>query len=129
VYASPVLRHFRSPHNVGQADPSDGVGEVSNGSVIISMSVHLRGGVVAQAFFRATTCVVTVAACSALAEMVEAMPVEAALAITPKQLAEALGAVPGNRMDRCALAVEALRRALAQALEYGIETNGSGATE
>jgi nitrogen fixation protein NifU and related proteins len=129
VYASPVLRHFRSPHNVGKADPSDGVGEVSNGSVVICMSVHLRDGLVAQAFFRATTCVVTVAACSALAEMVEAMPVKAALAITPKQLAEALGTVPGNRMDRCVLAVEAFHLALAQALEHAIETNGSEETE
>ncbi len=114
-YSSEVMRHFRSPRNTGETTPRDGVMYASGPRFSMQMSVALVGNVVADVRFQATSCVVAVAACSLLTETVRGATVDEALAITPEQLATALGGVPRNLIDRCELAVTVLRGALRQA--------------
>ncbi|MDO8950006.1 MAG: iron-sulfur cluster assembly scaffold protein [Actinomycetota bacterium] len=115
MYTSRMLSHFHEPRNVGDVEPCDGSTELSLDWVTVRMSVRISGGLVEVARFRSTTCVVAVACCSALTEMATGLPVNEARAITADDVAVVVGGIPARRMGRCKLAVEVLRRALADA--------------
>lgn len=114
-YSSVVLTHARSPRNVGELQPCDGRGELSTNSIVVQISVRVTEGVVTEAKFRASTCVIALAACSRLTEMAVGLRLDEAAALTAEMLASELEEIPAYRMDRCELAVSVLRTALAQA--------------
>lgn len=66
----------------------------------------------AEIKFQCTTCVVAVACCSLTTELAKGLSVQAALNLTPTQLADQLGEIPEERMDRCVLAIQALHVAI-----------------
>jgi NifU-like protein involved in Fe-S cluster formation len=114
-YSSRVLEHFFNPRNPGEIENPSGEGYSGNPSERNYMHVTIRvaDGVITEARFQSYTCLVAVAACSFLTEMVRGKTPEEAELITPEDLAAGLGEVPPERMDRCALAIEALRNAVA----------------
>ncbi len=63
---------------------------------------------IVAARFRCTNCLVAVACCEWLSELVRDMSLAQTLCITPDRLARELGEIPEERQDRCELAVAAL---------------------
>lgn len=116
-YSSAVLQHFRFPRNVGEASPCDGVGIVeSEDGIMMRFTVHVAGEIVRQVRFKATSCVVAVACCSALAELAEGRDVQSAIGLAPSELMRVLKEIPAYRRDRCELACAALRAAIMDAV-------------
>jgi nitrogen fixation NifU-like protein len=114
-YSSQVLEHFFNPRNSGEIENPSGEGYSGDPSERNYMRVTIRvvDGVIIEARFQSYTCLVAVAACSLLTVMVSKKTIEEAERITPETLATGLGEVPPERMDRCMLAIEALRNAVA----------------
>ncbi len=114
-YNSLVLEHFFNPRNTGEIENPSGEGYSGGPSERNYMRVTLRveDGRIADIRFQCYTCLVAVAACSYLTGMVKGKTVEEAEKITPEDIAAGLGEVPPERMDRCVLAVLALKNAIA----------------
>lgn len=114
IYSSRVLEHFFNPRNVGEIENPSGEGYSGNPSERNYMRVTIRvaNGVITEARFQSYTCLVAVAACSFLTEIIRGKTLEEAERITPEALATGLGEVPPERMDRCTLAIEALLNAI-----------------
>jgi nitrogen fixation NifU-like protein len=118
-YSATLIDHFRSPRNVGDLEPCDGMAEETKDNVVVRVSVRVSGDTIDAVAFRSSTCVTMVAASSRLTEMATGLAVGDALAITPEMLASDLEQVPAHRRDRCELAVSVLRAVLAQASRRG----------
>jgi NifU-like protein involved in Fe-S cluster formation len=114
-YSSQVLEHFFNPRNSGEIENPSGEGYSGDPSERNYMRVTIRveNGAITEARFQSYTCLVAVAACSLLTVIVSGKIIEEAERITPEALATGLGGVPPERMDRCTLAIEALRNAIA----------------
>ena len=82
-------------------------------------TIRVEDGRINEVKFQSYTCLVAVAACSMLTVMVKGKTVAEAEAITLEMLAAELGEVPPERIDRCELAVEALRNAISNYRQVG----------
>jgi NifU-like protein involved in Fe-S cluster formation len=114
-YSSRVLEHFFNPRNPGEIELPSGEGYSGSPSErnYMHLTIRVVDGVIMEARFQCYTCLVAVAACSFLTEIVKGKTPEEVERITPEAIAAGLGEVPPERMDRCVLAVEALRNAIA----------------
>jgi nitrogen fixation NifU-like protein len=117
-YSSRVLEHFFNPRNAGEIEAPSGEGYSGSPSErnYMRFTIRVEGDIITGVRFQSYTCLVAVAACSLLTEMATGKTVEEAARIRPEVLAFGLGEVPPERMDRCELAVAALRNAIA---DYG----------
>jgi NifU-like protein involved in Fe-S cluster formation len=78
------------------------------------MYLILQGQSVSQAKFEAQGCGVTIAACSALTELIHGMPLSRCIRLSTSDLIQALGGVPDDRNHSPEVAMGALRDALQQ---------------
>ncbi len=114
-YSSKVLDYFYNPRNPGALESPDGVG-LSGGPQernFMRITIRVEGDRIVDVRFQSYTCPVAVAACSLVTEMVRQKTLDEAISLTPEAVAYELGEIPEERMDRCVLAVEALRNAIA----------------
>lgn len=113
-YNSNVMDHFFNPRNTGELeDPSgEGYSGSPEGRLYMHVTIRVEGNRIADIRFQSYTCLVAVAALSFLTGVVKGKTLEEAEAITPERLARDLGEIPAERMDRCILAVEALKNAI-----------------
>ena len=115
MFSSTVMDHFQNPRNVGSLE-----GQISQGTAgsletgrYVQFYLRLEGERITAARFKAYGCVPAIAAGSVLAHWAEGLTVDEARGITTEQLLERLGGLPPQRRFCAALAVEALRNALA----------------
>ena len=96
------------------------------------ISLTIEGGRVAAVSFDAEGCGATVAACAAVAEMVEGEPVLTAAAIDVDAVEAAIGGLIPSKRHAAVLAADALHRALSAAAASGLALSqlgrGSAAT-
>jgi nitrogen fixation NifU-like protein len=113
-YSSRVLDYFFNPRNCGEVRNPDGVGHSGGCSErnFMCFTLKVDGNRISDIRFKCYTCPVAVAACSVVTEMARGKNLTEATGISPESVASALEEVPEERMDRCFLAVEALRAAL-----------------
>lgn len=125
-YSSRVLEHFFNPRNVGEIENPSGEG-YSGGPAernYMHVTIRVADGVITEVRFQCYTCLVAVAACSVLTEMVGGKTIEQAERIASEELASVLGEVPPERLDRCTLAIEALRNAVADYRKKSARVDG-----
>lgn len=113
-YSSPVLERFSHPRHGGTLPCPHGVGTAGSPQTgnLVQMFIAVAGGRIRAARFLCFTCPVGVAACDVTAEMAENLTVKEALALCPDDVANALGGVPAEKMNRCYWAVSALKDAV-----------------
>jgi nitrogen fixation protein NifU and related proteins len=111
-YHSKVLDHFWNPRNPGQVESPNGIGNAEGGRISMRITLRVEQNHIADVKFQCTTCVVAVASCSLMTELAKGLSLQEALNLTPNQLADQLGEVPEERMDRCVLAIQALHEAI-----------------
>jgi len=113
-YSAILLDHFENPRNAGSLDDADGVGLAGNPSCgdRLELSVRIRGGVIAEARFRASGCTAAIAGGSVATVMMTGRTLGDAAAITDDDVAAALGGLPPARVHCSVLAQEAIRAAL-----------------
>lgn len=114
LYSDKVMDHFRNPRNVGVIENADGVGEVGNAKCgdIMKMYLKIDGDVITDVKFETFGCASAVASSSMATELIKGQPVEEALRLTNKAVAEALDGLPDYKMHCSVLAEEAIKNAL-----------------
>ena len=114
LYTETVMDHFLHPRNVGENENADGIGEVGNAKCgdIMKMYLKVDDGVITDVKFETFGCGSAIASSSMATEMVKGKTIEEALAISNKQVVEALGGLPAHKLHCSVLAEESIKAAV-----------------
>ena len=114
LYTDTVMDHFMHPRNVGEIKDPSGVGEVGNAKCgdIMKMYLDIENDVIKDVKFETFGCGSAIASSSMATEMIKGKTVEEALAITNKDVVDALGGLPAHKLHCSVLAEEAVRAAV-----------------
>ncbi len=114
LYTETVMDHFMHPRNVGSIDNADGVGEVGNAKCgdIMKMYLEIKGGVIEDVKFETFGCGSAIASSSIATEMIKGKTIDEALALTNKDVVDALGGLPAHKLHCSVLAEEAIKSAV-----------------
>lgn len=114
LYTDLVMDHFMNPRNVGSIENADGVGEVGNARCGDIMKIYLKitDGVISDVKFETFGCGSAIASSSMATELIKGKSVEQALAVSNKQVVEALGGLPAYKLHCSVLAEEAIKAAV-----------------
>ena len=114
LYSDIVMDHFMHPRNVGEIKDPSGVGEVGNAKCgdIMKMYLDIESDVIKDVKFETFGCGSAIASSSMATEMIKGKTVEEALAITNKDVVDALGGLPAHKLHCSVLAEEAIKSAV-----------------
>lgn len=114
LYTETVMDHFTNPRNVGEIKDADGVGEVGNAKCGDIMKIYLKieDGRINDVKFETFGCGSAIASSSMATEMIKGKTLEEALAVTNRQVVEALGGLPAHKLHCSVLAEEAIKAAV-----------------
>ena len=114
MYSAKVMEHFANPHNVGEIENADGVGEVGNAKCgdIMRMSIKVDGNVISDVKFKTFGCGAAIATSSIATDMIKGQKIEDALKLTNKAVVEALDGLPPVKLHCSVLAEQAVKAAL-----------------
>jgi NifU-like protein involved in Fe-S cluster formation len=115
VFSEKLLDHFRNPRNTGDLPDAAATVEVSNPVCgdALRLAVRIEKERIVAARFRTQGCVASIAASSALTDLLTGKSVAEARGITPEAIAASLGGLPPSTFHAaqlCADAVAALVR-------------------
>ena len=113
-YSEKVLDHFTHPRNVGEIEDANGVGEVGNAKCgdIMKMYLKIKDDRIEDVKFETFGCGSAIASSSIATEMIKGKTVEEALALTNKEVVDALGGLPAHKLHCSVLAEEAVKSAV-----------------
>ena len=119
MYSEKVMEHFTNPRNIGEIDNPDGIGEVGNPVCgdMMKFTIKVNDGKLEDVKYFTFGCGAAIAVSSMVSEMAKGKTLEEALNITNKQVAEALGGLPGNKMHCSNLGADALHKAIQDYME------------
>ncbi|MDT5261120.1 MAG: nitrogen fixation protein NifU [Acidobacteriota bacterium] len=114
AYSETFKDHLANPRNAGLLTDADADAEQVNPVCgdRLRLTLRVREGRIEAARFLAYGCPPTLACGSALAEIIEGLPVEEAARITRGRVVGAVGGLPSRKQHAAALAIETLREAL-----------------
>ena len=113
LFSRQVIERATRPTHIGRMDRPDGCSAVCGWcGEVMEFYLRLHGTTIADVTFMADGCISTMACGDMLAEMAQGKPVQAAAAITPQELQDALGGLPYANIHCSELAVSALREAM-----------------
>ena len=114
LYTETVMDHFTHPRNVGEIPDADGVGEVGNakGGDIMKMYLKIKDNRIEDAKFETFGCGSAIASSSMATELIKGKTVDEALAVTNKQVVDALGGLPAYKLHCSVLAEESIKAAV-----------------
>ena len=114
LYTETVMDHFMHPRNVGSIENADGVGEVGNAKCgdIMKMYLKIKDNVIEDVKFETFGCGSAIASSSIATEMIKGKTINEALAVTNKQVVDALGGLPAHKLHCSVLAEEAIKSAV-----------------
>lgn len=114
LYSEKVMDHFRNPRNVGVIENADGVGEVGNPVCGDIMKIYLKidNDTISDVKFETFGCGSAIASSSMATELIKGKTIEEALAVTNKQVVDALGGLPAYKLHCSVLAEESIKAAV-----------------
>ena len=114
LYSDIVMDHFMHPRNVGEIENPDGVGQVGNAKCgdIMKMYLKIRDNVIQDVKFETFGCGSAIASSSMATEMIKGKTIDEALAVTNRQVVDALGGLPAHKLHCSVLAEAAVNSAV-----------------
>ena len=114
IYTETVMDHFTHPRNVGEIPDADGVGEVGNAKCgdIMKMYLKIKDDRIEDVKFETFGCGSAIASSSMATELIKGKTIEEALAVTNKQVVDALGGLPAYKLHCSVLAEESIKAAV-----------------
>ena len=114
LYTETVMDHFTHPRNVGEIPDADGVGEVGNAKCgdIMKMYLKIKDDRIEDVKFETFGCGSAIASSSMATELIKGKTIEEALAVTNKQVVDALGGLPAYQLHCSVLAEESIKAAV-----------------
>ena len=114
LYSDKVMDHFQHPRNVGKLPDADGVGEVGNAKCgdIMKMYLKIKDDRIEDVKFETFGCGSAIASSSMATELIKGKTIEEALAVTNKQVVDALGGLPAYKLHCSVLAEESIKAAV-----------------
>ena len=128
LYTDTVMDHFMHPRNVGEIPDADGVGQVGNAKCgdIMKMYLKIRDDVIQDVKFETFGCGSAIASSSMATEMIKGKTIDEALAVTNRQVVDALGGLPAHKLHCSVLAEESIKSAIKDYYDrHGIEYDHS----
>jgi nitrogen fixation protein NifU and related proteins len=113
-YNEKVMQHFMNPHNVGEIENADGVGQVGNPVCgdMMTFNIKVKGNIIDDVKFKTFGCGAAIAVSSMVSDIAKGKTLEEALKITNKDVANELGGLPKNKMHCSNLGADALHAAI-----------------
>ena len=114
LYTETVMDHFLHPRIVGEIENPVGVGQVGNAKCgdIMKMYLKIKDNVIQDVKFETFGCGSAIASSSMATEMIKGKSIEDALALTNKEVVDALGGLPAHKLHCSVLAEEAVKSAV-----------------
>ena len=114
LYTETVMDHFMHPRNVGEIENPDGVGQVGNAKCgdIMKMYLKIKNNIIEDVKFETFGCGSAIASSSMATELIKGKTIEDALAVTNKQVVDALGGLPAYKLHCSVLAEESIKAAV-----------------
>ncbi|MFQ5405912.1 MAG: Fe-S cluster assembly scaffold protein NifU [Candidatus Micrarchaeia archaeon] len=114
MYSQKVMEHLKNPHNVGEIENADGVGEVGNAVCgdQMKITIKVKNNVLEDIKFKTFGCGAAVATSSMITDLAKGKTVEDALKISRGDVANALEGLPPIKMHCSNLAADALHAAI-----------------
>ena len=114
LYSEKVMDHFTHPRNVGEIPDASGVGEVGNAKCgdIMKMYLKIKDDRIEDVKFETFGCGSAIASSSMATELIKGKTIEEALAVTNKQVVDALGGLPAYKLHCSVLAEESIKAAV-----------------
>ncbi len=114
MYSQKVLDHFRNPHNTGEIEDADGVGEVGNPHCgdMLRITIKVKDGKLDDIRWKTLGCGAAIATSSVMTDLAKGKTLEEALALTRDTVAESLDGLPPAKMHCSNLATDGLRAAI-----------------
>ena len=114
MYSEKVMDHFTNPRNVGEIADANAVGEVGNPTCgdIMRIYMKIEDGVITDVKFKPFGCGAAVATSSMATEMIKGKTIDEALAVTNRQVVDALGGLPAHKLHCSVLAEESIKSAI-----------------
>lgn len=128
LYSDIVMDHFMHPRNVGEIENPDGVGQVGNAKCgdIMKMYLKINDNVIEDVKFETFGCGSAIASSSMATEMIKGKTIDQALAVTNRQVVDALGGLPAHKLHCSVLAEESIKSAIKDYYDrHGIEYDHS----
>ena len=114
-YTETVREHYLHPRNVGEVENPDGMGEIGNMKCGDALKLTFKlddQGKIKDIKFKTFGCGSAIASSSMLTELCKGKTLEEASKITNKEIAEALGGLPVEKMHCSVMGQEALQKAI-----------------
>lgn len=113
------MDHFMNPHNVGEIENADGVGEVGNPICgdMMSFYIKIKDNRLVDIKFKTFGCGAAIAVSSMVSEMAMGKTIDEAMKITNKAVADELEGLPPNKLHCSNLGADALHNAIQNYLD------------
>jgi nitrogen fixation NifU-like protein len=111
-----LIEHFRNPRNVGELPPPAVTVEVSNPVCgdILRLSALIDGGSITRSGFKVRGCTASIAAGSALTELITGRDRTSLKSLTAVDIESAVGGLSNESKHAAALCLDAVRSLLTQ---------------
>jgi nitrogen fixation NifU-like protein len=111
-----LIEHFRNPRNVGELPPPAVTVEVSNPICgdILRLSALIEAGHIAESRFKVRGCTASIAAGSALTELLAGRDKGSLRDLAPPDIEQAVGGLSNESKHAAVLCIDAVRALLAQ---------------